>query len=298
MDKDKGFRRRAITLSIIVLVTSAIVAVYMTYGVHARSNLPLIVPKNAKWFYHFQTKEVDEVARKSADTRPPYYDSLYRTMIKFPVFHNVKDAGQPGIYLMSDLVLFADDMGWYAALTVTSDEKLKKFTMDMIPANLIEKPTERPDYTYVKAKNRNLYFAFKHKACVFFIPADTTSDYRHAENAFKQLFSKKNESIYNIDEIQNLYDQNCQVVFWGEPVLPNSSHGINLSEPMAKFFYIKNQKETKSLSPLMLFSKAGLHFSENEVSGLLKTNNAMKSVDYLNQTFRVMHHYLKPFSYE
>lgn len=290
MQKDKGFRRRVITLTVVVLLTAGIVAVYMAYGIYSRSNLPLIVPKNARWFYHFQSRSVDEVARKSAYSRPLYYDSFYYALINLPVLHNVKEAGQLGIYLMTDIVLFADDKGWYAALTVTSEEKLNAFCRDNVPAELIEKPVEKPEYTCVKSKTRNLYFAYKNRACVFYIPADTTVNIGAAEEALKSVFTQKDVSIYNNQVLQNIYDQDCQIVFWGKGL----GHGVELSGEFAQFRYPKrNDKPT--MTPLYFFKKAGVNYTESDVERILTKNNQIKSREYLNQTFRAMYYFLKPF---
>lgn len=291
MQRDKGFRKRVITLIVVVLITAAVVAVYMAYGVHSRSNLPLIVPKNAKWFYHFQSRSVDEAARKSADSRPLYYDSFYYSLIKLPVFHNVKDAAQPGIYLMTDVVLFEDENGWYAALTVTSEEKLNAFCRDNVPSDLIEKPIEKAAYTYVKSKTRNLYFAYKHKACVFYVPADTVVNIAAAEQALQAIFTKKDSSIYNIDELQNLYDKDCQIVYWSK----GTGHGVQLGGDIAQYHYADSSRIKQPLSPLYLFRRAGINYSEDDVERLLNKNNQIKSREYLNQTFRAMYYFLKPF---
>lgn len=291
MQKDKGFRRRVITLITVVLITAAVVAVYLAYGVHSRSNLPLIVPKNATWFYHFQSRSIDEAARKSADSRPLYYDSFYYTLLKLPVLHNVKDAGQPGIYLMTDVVLFADNKGWYAGLTVTSEEKLDAFCRDNVPADLIEKPVQKPEFTYVKSKTRNLYFAYKHKACVFYVPADTTADIASAEAALYSVFTRKDSSIYNVHALQNIYDKECQVVYWGGDL----GHGVQLSGEMAQFYFADSLRNQKPISPLYLFSRAGITYSETDIDRMLNKNNQIKSREYLNQTFRAMYYFLKPF---
>ncbi|MFM7764068.1 MAG: hypothetical protein ACKO6I_00290 [Sphingomonadales bacterium] len=291
MQKDKGFRRRVVTLIIVVLLTAAVVAVYLAYGVHSRSNLPLIVPKNVTWFYHFQSRSVDEAARKSADSRPLYYDSFYYTLVKLPVLHNVKDAGQPGIYLMTDIVLFADSKGWYTALTVTSEEKLNTFCKDNVPADLVEKPVEKPEFTYVKSKTRNLYFAYKHKACVFYVPSDTSLNIAAAEEALKAVFTQKDNSIYNNKALQHIYDKDCQIVFWGEGI----GHGVHLDAGYAQFHYTDSLRNSRPMSPLYLFNQAGIKYSESEVERILTKNNQIKSREYLNQTFRAMYYFLKPF---
>ena len=291
MQKDKGFRKRVLALIIIAMVTAAVVAVFLSYGVHSRSNLPLIVPQNATWFYHFQSRKGDEVTRKSSDMRPVYYDSFYQALIKLPVFHNVKDPGQPGIYLMTDVVLFSDEKGWYAAFTVTSEEKLSAFCKDNVPADLVELPIVKPEFTYVKSKTRNLYFGFKHKACVFFIPSDTVQNSIAAEQAFLAVFTPRGSSIYNVDALQKLYDQDCQIVFWAD----NSGHGVNLLGEKAQFFYSDTARMKHPLSPLYLFNKAGINYAENDIGKLLDKQNQIKSREYLNQTFRAMYYFLKPF---
>jgi len=291
MQKDKGFRRRVITLISVTLVTAAVVAVYLAYGVHSRSNLPLIVPKDANWFYHFQSRSVDEAARKSADSRPLYYDSFYYTLVKLPVLHNVKDAGQPGVYLMTDIVLFSDDKGWYAAFTVTSEEKLNTFCRDNVPADLIEAPVNKEEFTYVKSKTRNLYFAYKHKACVFYIPSDTAADVAFAEQALREVFTRKDSSIYNVAALQELYDRDCQIVFWQK----STGHGVQLSGDFAQIYYTDSARNKQPVSPLYLFSKAGLKYGEADVERMLDKNNRIKSREYLNQTFRAMFYFLKPF---
>lgn len=291
MEKDKGFRRRVNTLITIVLITAAVVAVYLAYGVHSRSNLPLIVPKNASWFYHFQSRSVDEATRQSADSRPLYYDSLYNALIHLPVFHNVKDPAQPGIYLMTDMVLFSDEKGWYAGFTVTSEEKLTVFCRDNVPADLVEAPVVKPEFTYLKCRTRNLYFGFKHKACVFFIPADTAQNRSAIEQAFLSVFKPRHSSIYNIDRLQKLYDQDCQIIFWTD----NGGHGVNLTGEKARFFHADSSRRNRPFSPLYLFKKAGINYSESDVAKLLDKQNKIRSQEYLNQTFRAIYYFLKPY---
>jgi hypothetical protein len=143
----------------------------------------------------------------------------------------------------------------------------------------------------VKSKTRNLYFAYKHKACVFYVPYDTTANTVAAEQALQSVFTQRDSSIYNNQKLQDLYDKDCQLVYWAE----GSGHGVNLSADRAQFYYTDSARMKQPLSPLYLFSKSGINFSEQDIDRLLDKNNRIKSRDYLNQTFRVMYYYLKPF---
>jgi hypothetical protein len=112
-----------------------------------------------------------------------------------------------------------------------------------------------------------------------------------AEQAFMSVFTPRESSIYNIESLQKLYNQDCQIVFWQE----KTGIGVNLSGNKARILYTDSARMKQPPSPLYLFNKAGINYADVEIGRLLDKQNQIKSREYLNQTFRVMYYFLKPF---
>jgi hypothetical protein len=72
-------------------------------------------------------------------------------------------------------------------------------------------------------------------------------------------------------------------------------HGEQLSGEMTQFHFSDSVRNQKPISPLYLFSKAGISYNEADIDRILNKNNQIKSREYLNQTFRAMYYFLKPF---
>lgn len=289
----KGFRRTAFSLIIISLVTALVAAVYLYFNFNSRSNLPLIVPGNVHWFYHFQTREI----KKEAKGQPPaYFDSLIKTVKKLPVLASIRDAGEPGLALYSDMLLFRNDDGWFAGLTVSAETRLKQFCGGLQQQGLTGALIERPGFFYLRSRTRHLYFAFKHKACVFYVPADTAQSPAKSEAALSAIFREQKAPLMNNKALQELYNADCQVVFWNNQKSGLLSHGVNLSNPLAVITWKGQKPGSSSPSPLSLFAAAGQPYQEQEVGRLIDRQNRMGSNEYLNQTFRVITQYLKPFT--
>lgn len=288
----KGFRRTAFSLITISLVTALVASLYLYFNFNSRSNLPLIVPGNVHWFYHFQTREI----KKQAQGQPPaYFDTLIRTVKKLPVLASIRDAGEPGLALYSDMVLFRNDDGWFAGLTVSSENRLKQFCGSLQEQGFTGALIERPDCYYLRSRTRHLYFAFKHKACVFYVPADTAQSPEKSEAALSAIFREQKNPLINQKALQELYDADCHVVFWNNQQGGPLTHGVNLSKPMASFTWKGQKPGSSAPSPLSLFSAAGQKYEEQDVSRLMDRQNRMGSNEYLNQSFRIITQYLKPF---
>jgi hypothetical protein len=289
---EKGFRRIATTLIIISLVTAVLIGVYLWYAFNARSTLPLIVPKNVLWYYHFQTKEIRKEVKV---TPPPYFDSLINTIKKMPVFVGVKDPAEPGLAIYSDVILFETNKGWFAALSVKSEQKLLEFCRNLNASGMTGEVKDAGTFHYLKAKNRNIYFAFKHKAALFFIPSDTVSTGYPAGETLTPFFAENSNHILKNETIQELYDQDCQVVYYSSSPDFGLTHGVQLSESKAEFVYKGKKQGSADPSPLMLYVRAGLKYEVDELNKLISKENKMATREYLNQAFITANRFLKPF---
>ena len=107
---DKGFRRIAFTIMGLTALTVISVGVYLWYNFNARSRLVLVIPETAIWFVHVQTKLLRSDFSKSVE-QPEGIAMLRKTISGLPIFKKVKDAGEPGIALYSDVVAFGLDEG-------------------------------------------------------------------------------------------------------------------------------------------------------------------------------------------
>jgi hypothetical protein len=288
---EKGFRRIATTLIVICLVTALLIGVYLWYAFNAKSTLPLIVPKNVLWCYHFQTKEIRKEVKI---TPPPHFDSLISTIKKLPVFVGVKDPAEPGLAIYSDLLLFETTKGWFAAVSVKSEEKLLQFCKNLSLGGFAQEPKDAGTFYYLKAEKRNIYFAFKHKAALFFVPSDTTSTIPAGE-ILTPFFKENPDHILKNEKIQELYDKNCQIIYYSSAPQFGLTHGVELSENNAKFYYQGKKSGSVDPSPLMLFARTGSTYSEQELDKIMNKNNQMGSREYLNQTFKTANRFLKPF---
>ncbi|MBL7812786.1 MAG: hypothetical protein JNL57_11230 [Bacteroidetes bacterium] len=290
---DKGFRRRFIALGILSLVTCGIVWVYLHFNQHARSRLTLLVPENAHWFWHFQTRQIEDRRIQGAI---PYYDSLATLVPTLGALSPASDRGEYGVDGHSDMLIFANDFGWYALLSVTSEPRLKAYIETKIPKEMLNPVKDEGTYFYTHGRNRNIYLAFKHKALVFYVPSDTVSAGEKALQGLKLIFDPKLKPMIGNTQIQKIYDAGNDVVFWARPNVGFPlTHAVNLSQGMAEFTWYGQAKGSSTPSPLMLFSAAGEKFSASDVSAYLDTKNQMKSSVYLNLTFRTIYHYLIPF---
>jgi len=117
---DKGFRRIAFTIMGLTALTVISVGVYLWYNFNARSRLVLVIPETASWFVHVQTKLLRADFAKSSE-QPQGIAMLRKTISELPIFKKVKDAGEPGIALYSDVVAFGLYECTCLSLSLTSE---------------------------------------------------------------------------------------------------------------------------------------------------------------------------------
>lgn len=243
--------------------------------------------------YHFQTKQI----RKKVSGEPAVYlDSMVREMGKLPIFSALRSPDELGLQLYSDLVLFETEHGWFAGISAHSEPRLREFIKKSLIANYGESNIlTYPNYSYFKVKNKNLYFAFKHKVCLFFIPSDTVQNKKmDAKQVLDELFHPKAKRITENKIYKQYQEQANDILFFATEKY--ASFGVKIDKEFAEISSIQHSKEIKQLSPLWIFTKANLTYNEKEVSAILTQQNRIKSKEYLNQCFRAVYQFIKPFN--
>lgn len=238
------------------------VGVYLWYNFNARSRLVLVVPATAQWFLHVQTKLLRADFAKT-QVPPAGVEVLRKTIANLPIFAKVKDAGEPGLALYSDVVAFGLNEGDFFALSLTSEERFKSFLQSLRKRNLVKGGIDKGRYFYAEFQNGRAYVAFKYKALVIFKPSDSAADYKVAEKAFDQVFAEKTHTLMQKEEIQSLYTDEPEVVFYSAAPAFGLSQAIDfppVEATDAKKHFVKFSYPSKSsgspVSPLMLVAKA------------------------------------------
>lgn len=296
--KSSGFRRIAFGLIAVSLITAAAAAIYLYFNFNSKSNLILLVPQESDWVYQFRTRQIKG---KLKGTPPPYFDSLRRSIQNMPAFKNVKDAGEVGVALYSDIIVFSNSNGWYLALSLISEPRLSSFIKDKMPKELAGGIIPHPDCKYIKVKDRNLYFAWKHKACLFFVPKDTVENLDKTNAALSLVFNEKNtNSVTNHPVYKELNDHDDDVLFCSMKTEINElSQGVTFTDKgVAQYYYPNAKGKVSKVSPLFLFNKSGLQITDDDVQRNLFKDNSISTNHYLNLTFKTMYHYLRPFTNE
>ncbi len=290
---DKGFRRIAFTIMGLTALTVISVGVYLWYNFNARSRLVLVIPETASWFVHVQTKLLRADFAKSSE-QPQGIAMLRKTISELPIFKKVKDAGEPGIALYSDVVAFGLDEGTCLALSLTSEERFKEFLKALKKRNLVKGGIDKGKYFYVEFPNAKAYVAFKFKAIVVYKPSDTSADYKNAERAFDVVFAEKTHTMMQNKEVQALYENEPEVVFFARDKAFGLSQSIDFPEmgsaagdseqKYVKFAY-PTLKASGVVSPLMLVSKSGLPF---EVQKCIDPQNRMTAHTALDLMAKIL----------
>jgi hypothetical protein len=135
--------------------------------------------------------------------------------------------------------------------------------------NLVKGGIDKGKYFYVEFPNAKAYVAFKFKAIVVYKPRDTSADYKNAERAFDAVFAEKTHTMMQNKEVQALYENEPEVVFFARDKAFGLSQSIDFPEmgsavgdsehKYVKFAY-PTLKASGVVSPLMLVSKSGLPF--------------------------------------
>lgn len=285
-----SFRRTATGLIIIAAVTAIAIGVYLYYNFNSRSSLILVVPKNCNWIYHIQSSKIRKEATGNA---PVYLDSVSKLIQKLPIFKGIEDPAAPGIKLFSDIILFGNKYGTFAAVSLSSEERFHQF-VQKIPADLKGgNPVATKHFTFIKMKNRPVYFAYKHKAVLMFMPKDTSDNLSNIEAAYNEIFAAKEDySIASMELLKPLYEAECDVIFYQRRhEIP--SHGVILRNKQAKFISAKTGKELQAATAVKIFDLAKPTGMEE-----VKKNKTMSSEAYLNQTLKTLYYYLEPFTHD
>lgn len=272
------------------------VGIYLWYNFNARSRLVLVVPSNAEWFLHVQTKLLRGDFAAS-QTPPAGIASLKETIAKLPIFAKVKDAGEPGLALYSDVVAFGLEEGKFLALSITSEERFKGFMQSLKKQNLLKGGIDKGRYFYAEFANGKGYVAFKYKAMVMFQPKDSLADYRIAEKAFDQVFAEKTHTLMQNATVQSLYEDEPEVVFYAKDASDGLSQSIDfpkLESKGAKDAVVKFNYPTKTgespVSPLMLVAKAKMAV---KLEDCIDQKNQMKAYTALDLMARVLDQTIK-----
>jgi hypothetical protein len=223
----------------------------------------LVVPSTAQWFLHVQTKLLRGDFSAST-TAPEGIDVLRKTVAALPIFQGMKDAGEPGIALYSDVVSFGMPEGQFLALSITSEERFKTFMKSLKKRNLLKGGIDKGRYFYAEFPSGKAYVAFKYKALVIFKPGDSRCDYHVAESAFDQVFAEKTHTMMQNSTVQALYEEEPEVVFYSSAPAFGLSQSLDfptINNEQAVSSYVKfaypGKKGELPVSPLMLVAKAG-----------------------------------------
>lgn len=275
------------------------VGIYLWYNFNARSRLVLVVPATAEWFLHVQTKLLR--GDFAASTVPPAgVTALRETVSKLTIFSKVKDAGEPGLALYSDVVAFGLSEGRFLALSITSEERFKSFMQSLKKRNLLKGGIDKGRYFYAEFANGKGYVAFKYKAMVVFQPKDSASDYRIAEQAFDQVFAEKTHTLMQHGDVQALYEDEPEVVYYARNVKDGLSQAIDfptLNNADAQRAFVQFRYPTKKgegpVSPLMLIAKTKLPV---QLEACIDEQNRMTAHTALDLMARVLDQTIKEIS--
>lgn len=282
-----NFRKIAFRLIFLAMITATVTGVYLWYNFNAKSKLILLLPDQSQWFVHFQTKEVKKALGKE---KPDFVDSLSALLPRLPVFNNVKDPGDIGLALLSDVLVCGTPQGMAIWFNATSEPRLKRFVNELIPKGMVTPYIDKESYGYVRGKQKPLYFAFKEKAACLLIPLDSAIDPISAEKWMKELFTPPKRNPMQIEDIKQLYKNN-QLVAYEFGNEKGAQMGVNLSNPIAKFVSLQKQPT----SPLWLLYKGGMKYSPEQVNHLVTKNNEITSVEFVNECLALVYYHLKPF---
>lgn len=284
-----SFRRTAISLIIIAFVTAGVAAVYLWYNFTAKSNIVLMVPEKCQWFYHFQTKKIRSATSKD---KPVYLDSIAGLIAGFPVFKNVKDPGDIGVTLFSDILLFGNEYGEYAALSVNSEPRLTRFFSELAPKGMFGGVVKTSFCNFVKTHGRNVYFAYKHKALIIFRPKDTTDNLAVIEKGLAEVFAEKSRKpVTTIPAVRELYDADCQVVFYSATGKPLTTHGFQYGESGSVSVKVPTgSPNLPTKEALSLFSHSGQ--AENIQIEIPELKDPINALNYTDLNLKFLYHWL------
>ncbi len=286
--------RIALRIGIPVLILAIIVAIYLRYNFNSRSKIVLLVPPDASWVFHIQTRTLQKEVQPG---NLPALNAFSDSIKKLHIFSKVKDPREVGVDLYSDLLLFRIPQGFVLALQLLDEEKFSRFITQTIPSGMVSGIIERPHYRYVHGVGKPLYLAFRNKALMGFLPfsPDTANplDFRVAEQVFDTLFSGRTYNWMTRKDVQQLYNPEPHIVYWKSPTYPGKmpSMQVRLDEQNAALNYPGTA--TKALTPLLLFHHGSpAAFANMDALRLLHKDNTISSDDFLNLVFSLFTEHL------
>lgn len=287
---DKGFRRIVFTIMLLTTVTVLSVGIYLWYNFNARSRLVLVIPASSQWFLHVQTKQI-RADFANYPNEPSGIARLRATIKNLPIFKGMQDPTVPGIGLFSDVVAFGlqtnvegrNYAGNFMSLSLTSEEKFKKFLSELVQKGKLHRLIDKNKYSYAKFTNANAFVVYKYKAMMIFVPGDTIENMVANEKILDVVFASKPHEMMQNPTVQTLYKGEPDVVFYSASPkygfsqsmdFPEMIGGSNVAlsngqskivkanDQMVKFSYPNQMKDAASSpSPLMMFFKCGLNVS-------------------------------------
>lgn len=284
-----NFIRISVTLIGLACMFAIIVAIYLYYNFKGKSNLSLMVPKEAKWVYHFQTKELRGMLPAQ---KPEYMDSLALTIKKLPIFKELKEATDVGIALYSDVVLFENDLGWHLLLKLNDTDKFTKFMTLLEEKNYVEPEDQKDLYTVRKSAKNTMWIIHQQKVLCIFVPNDTIADKYLMNKSMAKIFRPGHSALNEKEDFLQLFNH-CQAYFYNN-VNPSRSFGFELKDNVAHNVYLGDA--TQKPSPLKFFEKIGAGSSVNDVDKYLNENNELSVQGFFNEHFKTANNYLKPFT--
>lgn len=298
---DKGFRRIAFTILGLTTITVISVGIYLWYNFNARSRLVLVIPANADWFFHAQTKLLRSDFSNS-NMPPKGIKELKSQIGGLLIFKKLKDAGQPGIALYSDVVAFGLPQGCFFALSLTSEERFKTFLQTLRKQNLLKGGIDKGRYFYAEFPNAKAYIAFKFKAMVIFVPnKDNALGYEGVERAFDLVFAEKTHTMMQKKIVQELYKDEPEVVFYSSKPIFGLSQSIDFPRLLdgeatdSAFVQFKYPElgQGQQPSPMMLVAKAKLPVA---LESCIDPKNRMNSTVALDLMARVLNQNIQQLS--
>jgi len=285
--------RIALRIGIPVLMLAVLVGVYLRYNFNSRSKIVLLVPPDAEWVFHLQTRTLMKEAKPG---RLPALEAFSDSIKKLPLFSKVKDPRETGLDLYSDLLLFRIPQGFVLTLQMLDEDKFTRFLSQTVPPGMISGIIDRPAYRYVHAVKKPYYLAYKNRALMAFLPFATDSSnmgYRMAEQVFDTLFSGRTYNWMTLEDVQALYEPEPHMVYWKSPAYTGKmpSMQVNLSSQAAALRYPSTA--AKTLSPLLLFHHASPgNFHKKDPLKLLQQDNSISSELFLNLFFELLTEHL------
>lgn len=285
-----AFRRTAFSLIIITVITAICIAVLIWNNLKGGSSLVLMVPKQALSFYQFKTRDIRAKLTQNIPQKA-YFDSLSKLIRKSVVFDKYNDPDEPGIDKYSDFVFFTTEKGKFVVLQLSNPSKFEAFIKAQ-PRQLAGSVGARDRYNYITLTGKNLYLAYKGKACMIYKPDSAYNNITSIEETFHFLFNPKLETITTNPVVQSFNSEGCDILYWqkNNPL----AFGVKINENNTCNFVFagKSEKGTQP-SPLRFFQSAGINYTAGDIDKILKTDNQISAADYLNQTFRLAYQYLK-----